>query len=187
MRPRILMLPIAGLVIAGLVWHKLSQEQDSRPFRFAGPSPVFRPAPEFEALDQENSITRLKSFLGRHELFIVFFDRETGAGGNAHLQHLKRHAEELQAAGFQVFGISDALPQENRRTVIPSFFTLVTDPSPEYRIHRKWGVFDEQTREPQQAVFYVDRAGNVATEDNQPVPLSDPARQIDTILEVSAH
>lgn len=186
MRPRILVLPIAALVISAMVWHKLSQEYPSGNAVVGAQVNVRRPAPTFEALDQENSITRLKSFLGRHELFVVFFDRESGAGGDTNLQHLKGHAEELSAAGFRVVAVSPALPQENRRFEFPAFFTIVTDPEPMYRIHRDWGCFDEQLGLPTQAVFHVDRAGNVATNDSVPIPLLE-SEQIDTILGFDGH
>ena len=64
-------------------------------------------APAFEALDKDNSITRLKTFLGRHELFVVFFDGETGAAADPTLS---------AAAGRTVEGEEDA---EVRRSSPP--------------------------------------------------------------------
>lgn len=143
-------------------------------------------APAFEALDKDNSITRLKTFLGRHELFVVFFDGERGAEADPTLQHLKNHSTELKSADFHVIAISSALPQQNRNTDFPPRFHLLTDPAPVWKIHRDWGsgCFDEETGTPRPAVYYIDRAGNVAGR-TEPVPLKNPDQQIDDILGVS--
>ena len=185
MRPRIFVLPLAAAVIAGLVWYKLSQEPRSgNPPQAVTAARIS--APDFEALDKDNSITRLKTFLGRHNLFIVFFDGETGADSDQTLQHLKQHARELKAADYHVIAISSALPQQNRLTEFPSMFHLLTDPAPIWKIHREWGsgCFDETTGTPRPAVFHIDRAGKVEGK-SEPVPMANPDRQIDTLLGLS--
>ena len=120
MRLRILILPVAAAAISGMVWHKLSQDhtQDSRPSTRAATTERMQ-APPIEALDQDNSITRLKSFQGRHNLFVVFFDGEVGAAADKTLQHLKQHAAELKARDYHVIAVSSALPQQNARRSSP--------------------------------------------------------------------
>ena len=107
MQSRVLVLPLAAAVISGMVWHKLSQDHSP-----GNSVPAEREnrgaAPDFEALDKDNSITRLKTYLGRHNLFVVFFDAEVGAASDKTLQHLKRHATELETADFHVFAVSSA-------------------------------------------------------------------------------
>ncbi len=179
------MLPLAALIIGGMVWHKLNQNHQ----RLAGPPTVTTArmqAPSIEALDKDNSITRLKSFQGRHNLFVVFFDGEAGAEADRTLQHLKSHAAELKAANYHVIAVSSALPQQNRKSDFPSFFHLLTDPAPIWKIHRAWGAgsFDEAVDQPGQAVFHIDRAGNVAGS-SEPVPLDNPDQQIDRLLGLS--
>ena len=184
MRLRTLVLPLAAAVISGMVWHKLSQ---NHPRDNNGPAEreIRSPAPDFEALDKDNSITRLKTYLGRHNLFVVFFDAEVGAASDETLQHLKRHSVELATADFHVIAVSSALPQQNRGTDFPQEFHLITDPAPIWKIHRAWGCFDDQTERPQQAVFHIDRAGNVLSENDEPVPLTNPDEQIDALLGLS--
>jgi peroxiredoxin len=182
MRPRIFVLPLAAAVIGGMVWYKLSQTHprgnDVRAVTAARIS-----APAFEALDQDNSITRLRTFLGRHNLFVVFFDGETGADSDRTLLHLKQHVQELKAADYHVIAISSALPQQNRTTDFPSVFHLLTDPAPIWKIHREWGpgCFDEETGTPIPAIFHIDPAGNV-TGNSRPIPLTNPDTQIDALL-----
>lgn len=185
MRPRFLVLPIAAAAISGMVWYKLSQDH-SRSALPSASTAARMPAPAFEALDQDNSITRLRTFLGRHQLFVVFFDGEKGAEADPTLQHLKNHASELKSGGFHVIAISSALPQQNRTADFPSMFHLLTDPAPVWQIHRDWGsgCFNMETGTPRAAVFHIDRAGNVEGT-TEPVPLINPDEEIDRILGVS--
>ena len=184
MRRRVFVLPAAAAIIAAMVWYKLSQEHPNGTVPSAAPVPV-APAPDFEALDSDNSITRLKTWLGRHQLFVVFFSRDTGAAEDAVLQHLKEHSEALARADFRVLAISSALPQENRSAEFPSSFSVLTDPEPACTIHRQWGCFDEEASRPTPGLFHIDRAGNVATVNGVPVPLERPNEQIDRLLGVS--
>ena len=185
MRLRILVLPLAAAIIAGLVWHKLQQDHSRSPETTNGQTARIQ-APPIEAIDAENSITRLKSFLGRHNLLVVFFDGEAGAGADKTLQHLKQHSAELKAADYHVIAVSSALPQQNRKTGFPPLFHLLTDPAPIWKVHRTWGsaCFDEEAGSPRQAVFHIDRAGNVAGT-SEPVPLNNPDQQIDELLGLS--
>lgn len=167
-----------------MVWYKLGQEYPRDRSSHIGGT-TLNAAPAFEALDQNNSITRLKTFLGRHNLFIVFFDDRTGAGSDSILQHLKQHARELSESDFHVIAISSALPQQNRTTTFPQSFHLLTDPAPIWRIHRDWGCFDDQAERPTQAVFFIDRAGNVSTKDGIPIPIKNPGTEVDRLLKLS--
>ena len=185
MRLRILVLPLAAAVISGMVWHKLQQDHPRGPTT-ASATVARIHAPSIEALDRDNSITRLKSFQGRHNLFVVFFDGETGATSDKPLQHLKQHSAELEAADYHVIAISSALPQQNRKTDFPPLFHLLTDPEPIWKIHREWGSgsFDEESGLPRQAVFHIDRAGNVSGS-SEPIPLASPDQDIDKLLGLS--
>lgn len=185
MRLRIIVLPLAAAAISGMVWHKLQQEHQRRPTTSVTATSRMQ-APPIEALDPGNSITRLKSFQGRHNLLVVFFDGEAGAGSDKTLQHLKQHSAELAAADYHVIAVSSALPQQNRNVEFPSLFHLLTDPEPIWKIHRAWGSgsFDTEQGVPRQAVFHIDRAGNVAGS-SEPIPLADPDRKIDELLGLS--
>jgi peroxiredoxin len=182
MKLRILVLPLAAAIIASMVWHKLQQDHQRSPTSQRSTTARIH-APPIEALDKDNSITRLKSFQGRHNLLVVFFDGEAGADSDKTLQHLKSHAAELKAADFHVIAVSSALPQQNRKTKFPPLFHLLTDPAPIWKIHREWGSgsFDKVEEQPRPAVFHIDRAGNVAGS-SEPIPLANPDQQIDQLL-----
>ena len=113
----------------------------------------------------------------------MFFDGEAGAGADKTLQHLKQHSAELKAADYHVIAVSSALPQQNRKTDFPPLFHLLTDPEPIWKVHREWGsgTFDEEAGAPRQAVFHIDRAGNVAGI-SEPLPLDNPDQFIDELL-----
>ena len=182
MKLRILVLPLAAAIIAGMVWHKLQRDHQRSPTSQQTTTARIQ-APPIEALDKDNSITRLKSFQGRHNLLVVFFDGEAGAASDKTLLHLKSHAAELEAADFHVIAVSSALPQQNRNTEFPPLFHLLSDPAPIWKIHRAWGTgsFDKEAELPRQAVFHIDRAGNVAGS-SEPIPLTNPDQQIDKLL-----
>lgn len=184
MRLRILVLPAAAVVISAMVWHKLSQDhKQNSPVSTHTVTTNRMQAPPIEALDQDNSITRLKSFQGRHNLLVVFFNGEVGAAADETLQHLKQHADDLKTRDYHVIAVSSALPQQNRSAEFPPLFHLLTDPAPMFKIHREWGSasFDEESGSPKQAVFHIDRAGNVEGT-SEPVPLTNPDQQIDELL-----
>jgi len=185
MKLRILVLPLAAAIIAGMVWHKIQQDHQPSPTSQRVTTARIQ-APPIEALDKDNSITRLRSFQGRHNLLVVFFDGEAGASSDKSLQHLKSHSAELEAADFHVIAVSSALPQHNRKAQFPPLFHLLTDPKPIWKIHREWGSgsFDKEAGQPRQAVFHIDRAGNVAGS-SEPIPLANPDQQIDKLLGVT--
>ena len=188
MRLRLLVLPIAAIGIFAAVEYRLAQEldpesDDSRRGAVAIPQQLAL-APTFEARDAQLNFFRLDRFLGRHAVFVVFFDQEAGAAGSEILQHLKSHDADLRRTGTRVVGVSCALPQQNRKWECPDSFDLVTDLEQQWEIHRQWGLFDEATRETRSAVFYIDRAGRVAMRAGVPVPLEEPDRKIDELLGV---
>jgi peroxiredoxin len=187
MRPQLLILPIAAIGIFAAVEYRLTQEQPGSTDHTSGTAVSQQQlvlAPTFEARDAQLNFFRLDRFLGRHAVFVVFFDRTAGAGGSEILQHLKSHDDALRRTGTRVLGVSCALPQENRKWEFPESFDLVTDLEEQWEIHRQWGLFNESTRETKPAVFYIDRAGRVAMQAGLPLPLENPDQQIDVLLEI---
>lgn len=152
---------------------------------------AMRPAPAFEALDANNHLVRLSSWLGRHRIIVVFFDGQEGADRNRDLLQLRDHAATLQAMDVKVVGVADALPQENRAAmdraggVFP--FPLVSDIDPQSTagtlpIHRRWGRFDAASGRPLTGLFLIDRRGSVAHVGTIPKPY-ESAQEILNLLE----
>ena len=177
MHRRVLILPLAAVVIAGLCAWKLSRlDDEERRHRTAVRPPAMRSAPAFELYDDHkpSQIVRLKSYLGRHRILVVFFDGQAGADRSPVLLRLKREFESLKRADVKVFAVSDALPQQNRPAGerVGGFpFPLLTDLTG--RVHEDWGLAGTKTGELRQGVFLIDRAGNVAWEKNAPQPSAD--------------
>lgn len=167
----ILVLLSAAAAIAMLCAYKLTRTYEPT----AGPLSMRR-APVFELLDSRDpsQTVRLKSFVGRHSIVLLFFDGEAGADGDANLLALRSMYATLKTDGIVAFGISTALPQDNRKSFerggkFP--FPLLSDP--DFRVHRLWGRFDEQRRVPLQGLFLIDRKGDVAWKAGFPQPSGD--------------
>ncbi|MHC4877233.1 MAG: redoxin domain-containing protein [Planctomycetota bacterium] len=189
MKPRILVLPLAAvLILAAVIW---KQQQtylptDPRLTRYArGPAPSFEATETTET--DSSGFFRLERYLGRQALLLVFFDGEAGAEASETLQHLRSHADQIDERGIMVVGVSSALPQQNEKLDFPDSFRFVTDLPPIWAAHRRWNCFDESAEQPVSNVFFVDRAGNVPVEDGLPVPLENSSAEIDRVLGIESH
>jgi peroxiredoxin len=181
-RYRILVLPLAALVISGLVWlgYRI-QQLEQRTAQVQRPRARRQPAPRFELWDQSSppQIVKFERYLGRTQLVVVFFDGEAGADRDPWLTQLRDHHDKVQAAGVQVIGISTATPYANREaekrsTEFP--FPLLSDigkdtPAP---AHTLWGRFDPSDGTYHTGVFLVDRSGMVETDGRSYQPVADP-------------
>jgi peroxiredoxin len=182
-RPRILVLPVAALLIYAAVEYG---PQTSPRRRSTQSSVAVMRAPLFEGTDSTRSLFRLHGWLGRHTIFIVFFDGEKGAAADPVLSHLLQHTADLKRTNTYVAAISTALPSQNSTAGFPSSFALVTDLPPDHSIHRSWNCYDDTADKPVTAVFLIDRVGNVPAKDGHPMPLQDAHAEIHRLLG-SAH
>jgi peroxiredoxin len=160
-KPRILILPLAAVVIGALVFFKTNQP--TRELTPEARKAVLsrRPAQSFKLHDQRSQPFRLDRYLGRHKLLIVFFDPSKGASRNAQLQILKAGYAQLTAHGEKVIAISSATPYANRESFkrggdFP--FHVLSDA--DYSVETAWGCMTQG--DPPQVIpsaFVVDRAG----------------------------
>lgn len=167
-RARVLVLPIAALIIVGLVVWKSRQPPQPRS---SATLVERRPAPKFMGLDSNNQLVKFERYLGRHEILVIFFDGEAGADHDPVLMRVRRRFDELNRRGVKVVGISAAIPQFNRQAAErsgPFPFPLLSDP--EFYMHRLWGRYDEDQLRTQTGAFWIDRAGTVAWSGNYPLP-----------------
>jgi peroxiredoxin len=196
---RILVLPAAAAVIAALCAWKLSRPVEHR---VLVPPPLMTALPsrlEFDLFDQQKppQRVRLRAYVGRQPVVIVFFDAKAGANADPLLVRLRRDVDAVESQGVVVLGVSTALPQENRpladndprktaedsdRTPFP--FPLLTDLPPECRVHRLWGRYDAAAQRPVAGVFLIDRAGQIAWNKDRdlPQPLEQPMQVLDELL-----
>lgn len=149
-------------------------------------------APLFELNDQHGKPIRLKSYLGRMRIVVVFFNGEKGGDRDPLVRKLIEHYPRLHAAGIQTFAISMATPYANReaekRLGMEAPFPLLTDidlvnPAPS-ATHRNWGRYDEARDATLTGLFLIDRRGYVATsESGRPAPQADPERAVDELIQ----
>lgn len=182
-RPRDIALVCATLAIISAVVYK--QTRTYMPQSALTELAQRRPAPLFELYDSDNKLVKLSGYVGRHIIVVAFFDGKIGATEDGLLLLLLRdNIAKLQAQGIEVFAVSTALPQENRKAIAESGdfgFALLSDPG--LAVHQMWGRVNEATQETIPGVFVIDRAGNVPWSGKAPKPEPDAARAIEKLVD----
>jgi len=188
-RFRILILPVAAVVIAGLVWlgYRNQKLLENNP-QFQGPRVAKRLAPRVELYDQKSQLVKFERYLGRTKMVVVFFDGEAGADRDPWLTQLRDHHDQVEAAGVQVIGIGMTTPFANREAEKRSKdfpFPLLSDigrdvPAP---AHTQWGRFDRSDGTYLTGVFLVDRSGMVELQAGKFKPVSDPQAVVSALCQ----
>jgi peroxiredoxin len=193
MKPRILVLPIAALIIAALVVWRYQRETTVASQPLGADSPLLL-APRFALYDQHSQMVKFERYLGRTEILVVFFDDVTPLDVNPLLSRLRRDHTALEASGLQVVAVSQATPhairQAEQRAGEQFPFPVLTDidmqtPIP-VPVHRLWGLADDKSPAVRSGVFHVDRRGMVAYDSAFPAPLDDPQQFLDERLGTAA-
>lgn len=182
MRKRMLVLPIAAILIALLCIYRLSKDAPNAPPPLA-PKVNHRPAPVFVLLDTNNEKVRLDTYLGRHKILLAFFDGVAGVDRDPIVDRLRRDIESVRATDTKVFAISTAIPQVNRKIIErvgPYPFPLLSDPRRE--VLDQWGVGPDDKDQPVSLLFFVDRASNVDYGSKSPQPVDNPQQFLDELL-----
>lgn len=190
MKPRVLILPIAALIIAALVQWRYQRE----PGHWSAPatSQTRQLAPRFALYDQHSQLVKFERYLGRTRLLVVFLAGEQSLEKNPLLQRLRDVHPALEDAGVQVVAIGQATPhairQAEQRSGVEFPFPVLTDidmnsPIP-VPVHRMWGLADDDTPAVRTGVFFVDRRGTVEVDGAWPRPLDDPQRFVDGLTGV---
>lgn len=128
-----------------------------------------RLAPAFRLYDQNSQLVNLAAYLNRHKLVLVFFDGQASPLNDVVLKSLHEQQDRIDEAGYRIFGISTALPQQNRAAIRDDFvFPLLSDPAAIQpgSVHRTWGCLRPPNSQNSEAttipkVFVVDRLGRV--------------------------
>lgn len=178
MNPRVLFLPMAAIIICGLVVYRLNRQDSATQ---SGHQLQSQPCPDFEHYDAGSESVRLSRYLGRHSIIIVFYDGEKGADTNPKIQQLYQYRDRLKSNGVVVIGISRALPQVNEKawyrlseqqekSGLP-LFLLLSDL--EGKTHESWRVEEQAEVSGDSPVFIVDRAGRIPFRAGVPVPVVD--------------
>ena len=192
MRKRLILLPVAAVVIAALCTYKLTRTYDASADTAGAVSK--RRAPGFTLFDHHKppQPVRLEAYLGRHEILLVFFDGQAGFDRDSVLKRLLSQRDELSSSGLIMLGVSTALPQENRAVIgrlveagvlaadEPLPFRLLSDV--DYSVHQTWHRWDREAQRTRPGVFFIDRAGNVEWTATGPRPMTGIDRFLDERL-----
>lgn len=182
------MLPIAAVIIAGLVVYRLEREE--RGPVVGGAVADRRLAPNIVLSSQSRQLVKLEGYLGRTRIVLVFFDGDQGADSDPILLSLMEHHSELGEAGIQVIAVSRATRYANQQAEerlgrkFP--FPLLTDIDPDQPTpapaHQAWGLFDADDNQTRTGLFLIDRDGTVRWAEGRPRPVSDPQAVIEQLI-----
>ena len=178
---RLWILFAAGLLIIGAVCYRLRRDELQRQESVSNTESVstterteIKPAPLFEAFNQDNKIVRLSSFIGRHEIWVIFFREPLDR--DPLFQKVVDASDSALARGVKIIGITAELPQNNRKFLkalgvqeIP----VLTDPEPIYDLHHRWGLVDEKSGDVRSGLFVVDRSGNKKWKNGYPASIAN--------------
>ena len=188
MRPRVALLPIAAVVIAGMCAYRVT-----RP-----PQPVVAIPPHsqralpprgWELPDQDFRLVKFERFLGRHPVAVLFVDANQ-LDTDPVLAWLREHADQVYDAGWRIIAISAANPAEHRRAAERAGrdwpFPLLTDmhlrdpaPTP---VHHLWSRVDRATGETRPGLFLVDRMGYIPYANGRPRTEAEPLARLTEII-----
>ncbi len=166
---RLLILPLAALLIASLVIWRLEQEQARR--NRPRPVPVLKnlkPAPSFLLTTQSGGRAKLAAYLGRTRVVLVFTGGQQGElNQSAELAAIARDQPAIAGGGAQVVVVTPAPPQEVRQVQAareqPFPFPVLSDIDPQLGVptpaHQIWGLADAPGNPPRAGLFLIDRAG----------------------------
>ena len=173
-KKRVLVLPVAFVIIACAVAYKLTREYPAPDFDDA----VSRqPVPLFEALDHENRIVKFERYVGRHQVLLTFFDGKLGVDKDPLMLKLRSAYEFLQQKDIVVVGVSTAIPQQNRQAFESSGefpFPILSDPGK--KVYQAWGLDGTP-----KTAFWIDRGGQVQF-DQRPIAVEDPMDFVDRLV-----
>ena len=185
---RILVLPVAAVIIlTAVIW----RTNNPRPSQSEMELPAeTRQAPSFQLYDQNSTLVKLDAYLHRHRVVLVFYDGQAGPDESPVLQELRKFHPALEQEGVVVFGVSTALPQENRNnSAQPWPFALLSDAVAADRnsVHSVWGRLIpppslDRPAGTKPGVFLIDRRGQVPWKGDLPQPEAETRTLISRLL-----
>jgi peroxiredoxin len=184
MRPRILLLPLAAVVIAGLCAWRYSRPP--KPVVISAETQSGYAPRGWELPDHEFNLVKFDRYLGRQPLVVWFAGPEESLDRDPVVVELVQRYDALAAAGYEVLIVTVAKPAAVRKSgemLGQSWkFPVLTDmhlrdpaPTP---VHQQWGRIDAATGAPQPGLFIVDRRGYVEYLGGRPIAAENPRETI---------
>lgn len=143
---------------------------------------VGKPAPYFEAKDQEGNLVKLSDFKGK-KVVLYFYPKDNTPGCTAQACNLRDNYEALQNAGYVILGISSDTEKSHKKFIekqsLP--FPLIADE--DLKVHEAYATWVEKSMYGRQymgtarTTFIIDEEG-VLSEIIQKVNTKDHTNQI---------
>lgn len=143
---------------------------------------VGKPAPDFEAKDQDGNLVRLSDFKGK-KVVIYFYPKDNTPGCTTQACNLRDNYEALQKAGYVILGISSDSEKSHKKFIekqsLP--FPLIADE--DLKVHEAYGTWVEKSMYGRQymgtarTTFIIDEEG-MLTEIIQKVNTKEHTKQI---------
>ncbi|WP_194976337.1 thioredoxin-dependent thiol peroxidase [Aquiflexum lacus] len=128
---------------------------------------VGKPAPNFEAKDQNGNIIKLADFKGR-KVVLYFYPKDNTPGCTAQACNLRDNYEALQKAGYIVLGVSSDSEKSHQKFIekqnLP--FPLIADE--DLKVHEAYGTWVEKSMYGRKymgtarTTFVIDENGNLS-------------------------
>ena len=129
-------------------------------------------APDFELRDQTGKPVRLSDYRGKKHVLIVFYPSSFTGRCEGEMCQIRDSIESFHNDEVETLAISvDAPPTHARWAHEQGFeFPLLSDFWPHGEVASTYGVFDDRFGVAVRGTFIVDREGQVAYTDRNPVP-----------------
>jgi thioredoxin-dependent peroxiredoxin len=105
---------------------------------------IGKPAPNFEAKDQNGNVIKLADFKGR-KVILYFYPKDNTPGCTAQACNLRDNYEALQKAGYIVLGVSSDSEKSHQKFIekqnLP--FPLIADE--DLKVHEAFGTWVEKS------------------------------------------
>ncbi|SMD44666.1 peroxiredoxin Q/BCP [Aquiflexum balticum DSM 16537] len=128
---------------------------------------VGKPAPNFEAKDQNGNIIKLADFKGR-KVVLYFYPKDNTPGCTAQACNLRDNYDALQKAGYIVLGVSSDSEKSHQKFIekqnLP--FPLIADE--DLKVHEAYGTWVEKSMYGRKymgtarTTFVIDEKGNLS-------------------------
>lgn len=143
---------------------------------------VGKPAPDFEAKDQDGNLVRLSDFKGK-KVVLYFYPKDNTPGCTTQACNLRDNYEALQKAGYVILGISSDSEKSHKKFIekqsLP--FPLIADE--DLKVHEAYGTWVEKSMYGRQymgtarTTFIIDEEG-MLSEIIQKVNTKEHTKQI---------
>jgi thioredoxin-dependent peroxiredoxin len=105
---------------------------------------IGKPAPDFEAKDQDGNVVKLADLKGQ-KVVLYFYPKDNTPGCTAQACNLRDNYEALQKAGYTVLGVSSDTGKSHQKFIekqqLP--FTLLADE--DLKVHEAYGTWVEKS------------------------------------------